>query len=177
MPKKTCDACKVGGSSPLSGPGLTRRHLFRIAGTGLVATTFADVLAPFPRASAAAAPPLLGTARNAVLFFLAGGASHSDMWDLKEGAWTPAALRPTSYGDVRFPQGLLPKTAEQMGSLAFVRALRSWAAVHGLAQSWAQIARTRPASSGTSPRTSAPSCRWRCSRGGTRATFSPPSSA
>ena len=39
------------------------------------------------------------------------------------------------------PQGLLPKTAEQLGSLAFVRALRAWAAVHGLAQSWAQIAR------------------------------------
>src|SRR5205085_8220198 len=59
-----------------------------------------------------------------------------------EGAWTPAVdFNPTSYGDMRFPQGLMPKTAEQLNRLAIIRSGLSWAAVHSLAQAWVQIAR------------------------------------
>ncbi|MGI8989625.1 MAG: hypothetical protein ACR2I2_08585 [Bryobacteraceae bacterium] len=64
-----------------------------------------------------------------------------DTFDLKEGPWLPASFNPTSYGDLRFPQGLMPKLAGQIGSLAFVRSARSWAAVHGLSQTWYQIGR------------------------------------
>ena len=54
---------------------------------------------------------------------------------------TPADFTPTSYGDVRWPQGLLPKTAEHLSKLNIVRCGLSWAAVHQLGQTWAQISR------------------------------------
>ena len=138
--KEICDACTLGGSFPVRGEGLSRRHLFRVAGTAIVGSYFADVLRP-PRLEAAAAPALQGTARNCIFIFMAGAPSHSDTWDLKEGAWTPAAFAPTSFGGVRFAQGLMPKIAEQLDKLVFVRPALSWAAVHGLAQTWAQKSR------------------------------------
>jgi hypothetical protein len=90
---------------------------------------------------AQAAPPLLNKARNCIFILMVGGPSHIDTFDLKEGAWTPAEFNPTSYGDIRFPQGLMPKLAEQMDSLVFVRSVKPWAAVHQLAQTWVQIGR------------------------------------
>ena len=96
--KEICDACTLGGSFPVRGEGLSRRRLFRVAGTAIVGSYFADVLTP-PRLEAASAPALQGTARNCIFIFMAGAPSHSDTWDLKEGAWTPAAFAPTSYGD------------------------------------------------------------------------------
>lgn len=121
----------------------SRRHFFRIAGTGIVASYFADVFEPrlLLGATTNAAPTLRNTAKNCIFIFLAGAPSQTDMWDLKEGAWTPLDLAPTSYGDVRWPQGLLPKTAEHLGKLSIVRSGLSWAAVHQLGQTWAQIAR------------------------------------
>jgi hypothetical protein len=57
------------------------------------------------------------------------------------GSWTPSYLNPTTYGDIAFPQGIMPKLADQLDSIAFVRSVYSWAAVHGLAQTWTQIGR------------------------------------
>jgi hypothetical protein len=54
-------------------------------------------------------------------------------------------LAPTSYGDVRWPRGVLPKLAERLDKLAVVRSGLAWVAVHPLAQRWAQISRN-PAS-------------------------------
>lgn len=71
------------------------------------------------------------------------------MWDLKEGPWTPAGLAPTSHGDVRWPQGLLPRMAGHLGQLAIIRTALAWAAVHPLAQKWAQIARNPSAALGS----------------------------
>lgn len=134
--------CTHGGFAPLDGPGFSRRQFLRIAGTGLVASWFADVASPsLLHAQSAVAPTLLGSARNCILVFLAGAPSHVDTWDLKEGSWTPAELAPTSYGGIRFPQGLLPATAGHLDTLAFVRSGLAWAAVHSLAQTWAQISR------------------------------------
>ncbi|MBI3473807.1 MAG: DUF1501 domain-containing protein, partial [Candidatus Solibacter usitatus] len=70
--------------------------------------------------------------------------SHVDTFDLKEGPWLPARFNPTSYGDgVRFPQGLMPKVAAELGNgtIGFVRSVRAWAGVHGLSQQWVQIGR------------------------------------
>jgi hypothetical protein len=138
--KETCDACTLGGSCPVHGEGLSRRRLFRIAGTAIVGSYFADVLNP-PQLEAASAPALKGTARNCIFIFMAGAPSHSDTWDLKEGAWTPAEFAPTSFGELRFAQGLMPKIAAQLDKLVFVRSVLSWAAVHGLAQTWVQKSR------------------------------------
>src|SRR5215471_18564229 len=113
--KEICEACTLGGRSfPVFGPSFSRRRFFEIAGTGIAGYTLADVLSPPRRVEAATAPALQATARNCIFVFMAGGPSHSDTWDLKEGSWTPAAFQPASFGDVRFAQGLMPKIAGQL---------------------------------------------------------------
>lgn len=145
MAKKTdCPDCARGGGMPL-GSGFTRRRFLRIAGTGLVASYFADVISPRLLFGATAAPnvALRNTARNCIFIFLAGAPSHVDTWDLKEGPWTPADFTPDTFdgGNVRFPSGLMPATATHLDKISFVRSGMAWAAVHQLGQAWAQIAR------------------------------------
>jgi hypothetical protein len=101
-------------------------------------------LAPIDRAARAADVP--AKAKNCIFILMAGGPSHADTFDLKEGAWLPAAFAPTSYGDVRWPKGLFPKLADSLDSVALVRSVRAKAAVHQLAQSWLQIGRNPVAS-------------------------------
>jgi len=90
---------------------------------------------------ARAAVSTKNTAKYCIFVMMRGGPSQIDTFDFKEGPWMPASLRPASYGDIRWPQGLMPKLAEQLGSVALIRSMRSWAAVHVLAQSWVQIGR------------------------------------
>ncbi len=143
LKKEICEACTLGGRIfPVYGPSFSRRRFFRIAGTGIAGSYLANVLAPPRRVEAATSPALQGTARNCIFVFMAGGPSHSDLWDLKEGAWTPAAFAPTTFGgNLRFAQGLMPGIAQHLGQLTFVRSVLSWAAVHSLAQTWAQQSR------------------------------------
>jgi hypothetical protein len=82
-----------------------------------------------------------GTAKNCILVFLDGGASQIDTFDLKEGPWTPSWFAPASYGDLRLPQGLLPRISEHASRLAIIRSGLAWAAVHQIATVWAQISR------------------------------------
>lgn len=79
-----------------------------------------------------------------VIFVLMGGApSHTDTFDLKVGAWTPASFKPTSYGNgaILWPQGLMPNLAANLDSIALVHSAQAWAAVHGLSQAWVQLGR------------------------------------
>lgn len=121
----------------------SRRHFFRIAGTSLVASYFADVLDPnlLLASTTTSNATLRNSAKSVIFIFLPGAPSQTDLWDLKEGSWTPGDLAPTSYGNLRWPQGLLPKTGEHLDKLTIVRSALSWAAVHQLGQVWAQIAR------------------------------------
>jgi hypothetical protein len=88
----------------------------------------------------------IGKAKNCIFILLSGGASHTDLFDLKTGSWTPPGFNPTWFDSLYWPQGLLPKTAEHMDSIAVVRSVRSWAAVHDLARNWIQIGRNPVAS-------------------------------
>ncbi len=90
---------------------------------------------------AKAAPALKGTARQVILILMSGGPSQVDTFDFKEGAWTPQGFNPTSYGPVRWPQGMMPKLAAQLGDVALVRSIRAWALVHNAARTWMQIGR------------------------------------
>lgn len=120
-------------------PHIGRRMFFRH-----IASTVGGYMllpsAPFG-SMARAAPALKGTARNCILILMSGGPSHVDTFDLKEGAWTPAAFQPTSYGDVRWPRGLMPGLADKLGSIGIVRSMKAWALVHVLARTWVQIGR------------------------------------
>ena len=149
MRKKNDCNCNADGSALFSGEGFSRRGFLRVAGTGLVASYFADVFAPaLLHGATGTSPTLHRTARNAIFVFLGGGPSQVDTWDLKEGTWTPQDFAATSYGDVRWPQGLMPKTAEHLNKLALIRTGMAWAAVHPLAVKWAQIARNPSGATG-----------------------------
>jgi hypothetical protein len=150
--KIECPTCDKSTGVSL-GPGFSRRRFLQVAGTGIVASYFLDVVNPsiLQARSIASNVALKNTAKNAIFIFLPGAPSNTDTWDLKEGAWTPADFAPTTYlgGNLRFPQGLMPKTAAHLDKLAFVRPGLAWAAVHTLGQSWAQIARNPGGATGS----------------------------
>ena len=140
--KRKCDQCTQGGGFPLRGNGFSRRRFLKIAGTGIVASWFADVFDPrLLRAQTVPGATVRNTAKNCIFIFLAGAPSHVDTWDFKEGVWTPPDFAPDTFSGVRFPRGLMPKTAEHLDKVTFVRSGLAWAAVHQLGQTWAQIAR------------------------------------
>lgn len=133
------DLSGVVGTQFWKRPVIGRRMFFRHLASA-VGGYFLLPARPMETAAKAAVSPR-GTAKNCVFILMAGAPSHTDTFDLKEGPWTPPAYNPTSYGDIRFPQGLMPMLAEQMDSLVFLRSVRAWAAVHGVAQVWVQIGR------------------------------------
>src|SRR5437879_11360885 len=119
-----------GNFSSILGAGFTRRGFLQVAGTGLVASYFADVASAKLLESATSVNPTLhATAKNCIMIFLSGAPSHVDTWDLKEGAWTPADFAPATFGAIRWPQGLMPNTANHLQKMAIIRSALSWAAV------------------------------------------------
>ena len=133
------DISNIKGAPFWTRPQLSRRWLFRhtasaVGGYFLMPGRSMETVCR-------AAPQTMTTAKNVIFILMSGGPSHSDTFDLKEGAWTPAFLAPTSYGDIRWPQGLMPKLGAQMENIALLRSVRSWAAVHDLARTWIQIGR------------------------------------
>jgi hypothetical protein len=144
-----CDVCRparaahpvsiLGG--PQSGPTLGRRSFFKLAGAGVTGAFMTPLLTT--EAQAEAQLHLKGTARNIIFLLLSGAPSSVDTFDLKVGSWTPSDFNPTTYNGISFPQGLMPKLAEQLTKrLAIVRNLRAPALVHPLQRTWAQIARS-----------------------------------
>jgi hypothetical protein len=120
------------------GPHLSRRVFFRTAAS--VGGYFLMPVRPMETIARAAATPV-GKARNCIFIFMQGGPSHIDTFDLKEGAWTPSWMAPTSYGDLRFPQGLFPNLANNISSMAFIRSVRAAAVAHPIMVNWYQLGR------------------------------------
>lgn len=133
------DWSKIKGTHFWRLPHIGRRMFFRHMATAL-SGYFLLPSRPMETVAKAAVTPI-GTAKNCIFILLTGAPSHTDTFDLKEGSWTPTYFNPTSYGDLRFPQGLMPNLANHMDSIAFVRSIRAWAAAHGIAQTWMQIGR------------------------------------
>jgi hypothetical protein len=138
--KCQCGQSHEGTSFPTAGPGFSRRQFFRIAGTSLAGYYFTKVARPL-EVLAASKAQTLDTARFCIFVFLSGGPTHVDTFDLKEGAWTPSDFAPETYNGIRFPRGLMPTLADQLQHITIARSVLAWAAVHSLAQNWAQIAR------------------------------------
>src|SRR6266849_9303782 len=75
---------------------------------------------------AKAAVSTKSTAKNCIFLMLQGAPSHTDTFDLKPASGFPAAqFNPTRYHDVLFPQGLMPKIAEQLDDIALLRSVRA----------------------------------------------------
>jgi hypothetical protein len=122
-------------TKPLIGRRMFFRHLLSaVSGYFLLPSRPMETVAR-------AGPPSINAAKNCIFILMTGAPSHVDTFDLKEGAWTPATFNPATYGDIRFPRGLMPKLADQLDSVVFLRSVRAWAAVHSLAQTWVQLGR------------------------------------
>jgi len=121
---------------------LGRRSFFKIAGAGVTGFFLAPLLKPATALAKPGGAYLMGTAKNCIFILMPGAPSHTDTFDLKVGAWTPADFNPTTYNGINFPQGLLPTLAGHMDKLAIVRSLRAPALVHSLQQVWVQIGRS-----------------------------------
>lgn len=125
------------GSSPFHGPDWTRRAFLKLNSRGLAATWCLQSLPTLVMSSVRQGVATRSTARNAIFISLIGAPSQTDTFDLKDGPWTPPDFRPTTYpGNVRFPEGLMPRIADHLGDIAIVRSLKAWATVHDEAQSW-----------------------------------------
>ncbi|MBI1897737.1 MAG: DUF1501 domain-containing protein [Acidobacteria bacterium] len=133
------DWSQIKGSLFWQQPELSRRLFFRHVASA-VSGYFLLPTRPLETVARAAGKPL-GVAKSVIFVYLNGGPSHTDMFDLKTGPWTPEFENPSDYNGVMFPQGLMPTIAEHLDSIALLRSVRSWAAVHDLARIWIQIAR------------------------------------
>ncbi len=138
------DSSKVMPTQFWRRPQIGRRLFFRHVASA-VGGYFLLPSRPAETVAQAAAQPI-GTAKHCIFVLMAGGPSHVDTFDLKEGPWLPQAFQPTSYGDVRFPRGVMPRLSEQLDSAALLRSVRSWTAVHNLGRTWLQIGRNPAAS-------------------------------
>src|SRR5687768_7420404 len=103
------------------GSQLSRRAMLVASGLGFAGFSFGR-----PSAAAGAAAPRRKPAKSTILFFLCGGASHVDMWDLKPDA--PAEYRgpfnpiETSAPGVRLSEHL-PLLAKQAHHLAVINSV------------------------------------------------------
>jgi hypothetical protein len=111
--------------------GLNRRELLRIGGLSLGGLSL-PILMERP-ARAARASGSFGKAKNCIVLFLSGGASHHDMFDPKPDA--PAEIRgefdtiATAIPGVRFTK-YLPETARLMDRIALVRSMTHTSSGH-----------------------------------------------
>ncbi|HUY90613.1 MAG TPA: DUF1501 domain-containing protein [Pirellulales bacterium] len=112
-------------SRTLPTPPHSRRAFLAASGVGFAGLQFG---VPAPAAGVQSAAPRPGKAKSTILFFLCGGASHLDMWDLKpeapyeyRGPFQPIE---TSAAGLQISEHL-PLTAKQGRHLAVVRSLCS----------------------------------------------------
>jgi hypothetical protein len=134
-------------------PHWTRRQFFGVMG-GLVGGSFLskEALAA-GQVNTWANVTTKNTAKNVIFILMAGAPSHVDLFDLKiqDGITPVDDVKPeniTGFG--MMPTGILPNlTKSNMGDIAVIRSLRSWALVHSLAQTWSQIGRNPAAALGS----------------------------
>ncbi|MBL8178909.1 MAG: DUF1501 domain-containing protein [Bryobacterales bacterium] len=139
------DWTRIAGAPFWRRPELGRRMFFR----NIAAAVGGYFLLPSRpmEGVAKAAPSLKNTAKQVIFIVMNGGPSQIDTFDFKDGAWVPSNFNPTTYGSVRWPQGAMPRLAENMGDIALVRSIKAWALVHNLARNWIQIGRNPTLSS------------------------------
>lgn len=133
------DRNKPGGKQFWRGHHLSRRVFFRHTASAIGGYMLLPAMPGETIARAQTSP--IAKARNVIFVFMNGAPSHTDTFDLKVGAFTPANYNPTPYDGVLWPQGLLPKLAAQMDDIALLRSVRPWVTQHQLGQDWIQIGR------------------------------------
>src|SRR5947207_5717779 len=121
-------------------PRLTRRQFFQIGGVGVSGFFLEPLVRPSNVWAKEKVRPR-GTAEFCIFVNLAGGASHVDTFDVKEGRWMPPnfdvrTIRP----GIQMPYGLFPKLSDQISQLVLVRSMQAWENEHIRAQYYLQVA-------------------------------------
>lgn len=121
-------------------PRLTRRQFFQIGGVGVSGFFLEPLSRPINVWAKERVRPR-GTAEFCIFVNLAGGASHVDTFDVKEGRWMPPNfdIRTVRPG-IQMPYGLFPKLSERIGQLVLVRSMQAWENEHIRAQYYLQVA-------------------------------------
>jgi hypothetical protein len=113
--------------------GYTRRELLRVGGLSLLGLSQLDLARL--RAVPAATPAQAKRRRNAcVFFFLFGGPSHIDLWDMKPAA--PSSIRGEFHPTATRVPGIhicehLPRLAQVMHQVCLLRSMTHRMNVHG----------------------------------------------
>ncbi len=115
-------------SDELSRRQFAARTASALLGVGLLPEVFSAKAA---ESAAAGAGGLKATAKNVIYLFMAGGQSHIDTWDPKEGVAAAGSTKliKTSADEVRIGH-YLPRTAEQMHHASIIRSLASTQGAH-----------------------------------------------
>ncbi len=130
-------------------PDISRRGLLQMAGGIAGSFLFAPTSAVAAPTRKAAGVTTINKAENVIFILLTGAPSHTDTFDLKMvNGVTPSSFNPTKVNGIDWPTGIMPKMAQQLGNMAIVRSVQSWALVHTLAQVWSQIGRSPAAALG-----------------------------
>jgi hypothetical protein len=108
--------------------GMNRRHFLQHA-AGMSALALPGL--GFYTGLRAAETTLKKANKSLIIFWMGGGPSHMDLWDLKPGESTGGEFKPikTSASGVEISE-VLPTVAKQMQHLAIVRSLNSGEADH-----------------------------------------------
>jgi hypothetical protein len=133
-------------------PHWTRRHFFQVLG-GALGGSFLVKEASAAANVVSTPVEMQATAKNVIFILMSGAPSHIDLFDFKEqSGTTPMADMQVESFPVfgLLPTAILPSlTQHNLGDIAVVRSVRSWALVHSLAQTWSQIGRNPAAALGS----------------------------
>ncbi len=128
------------GKSRFQDMFLSRREIIRLGSLTATGYSFLPLLTPFKVGASGRNRPR-GSARFCIFVMLAGGPSHVDGWDLKEGSWTPDDfdVRTLSNG-IKWPTSLYPGLAKRLNKVALIRSFQAWESQHGRGQYYCQAA-------------------------------------
>jgi hypothetical protein len=120
-------------------PMLSRRRLLQVGAVTLSGSPLA-FFPPNLRAYSEERVQPRGSADCVVFVNLVGGPSQMDTFDLRETKSTPQDLDVRSAPNgVRWPYGLLPKTAALLNDMVLARSMAAWDTLHNFGQYYQQV--------------------------------------
>ena len=120
-------------------PQLTRRDFFRVGAVTVGGYSLVPWVKPLNVETKRKVGPR-GTAEFCIFYFLLGGMSQPDTFDLKEGPWTPEDLDIRKiHAELKLPFGLYPHLSKRMDKIALIRSMEAWENVHERGQYYIQV--------------------------------------
>ncbi|MDX1982831.1 MAG: DUF1501 domain-containing protein, partial [Bryobacteraceae bacterium] len=120
-------------------PILTRRRLLQAGAVTITGGALAPLAGPLKAAAREKVTPRASA--DCVIFLnLVGGPSQMDTFDYKDYRFTPQDLDARTHKlGIKWPYGLLGRTAEVLDDVAVVRSMSAWETFHNLAQYYLQV--------------------------------------